>query len=118
MTIDNIWQYRPDLGMTESVELVGYEVEAPDGKVGKVDQDNNEVGDRYLVVDTGPWIFGKKVLLPASTVTDIDHDSAKIYVARTKEEIKNAPPFHEDRHADKRDRDEVGGYYARFPGTG
>ena len=52
-----------------SVNLVGYEVEAADGGIGKVDGATNEVGSSYIVVDTGPWIFGKKVLcLPAPSI--------------------------------------------------
>ena len=42
-------------------DVTGFEVEATDGGIGKVDEATNEVGSSYLVVDTGPWIFGKKV---------------------------------------------------------
>ncbi len=45
----------------------------------------------YLVVDTGPWIFGKKVLLPASVIQRIDLDDKKVYVRLTKDQIKAAP---------------------------
>jgi hypothetical protein len=45
------------------------------------------------VVDTGPWIFGKKVLLPAGTIENVDVQNRKVYVDRTKDEIKNAPRF-------------------------
>ncbi|GAA3549702.1 hypothetical protein GCM10022419_032550 [Nonomuraea rosea] len=117
MTIEGMWKFRPELGTHEGLELVDFEVEASDGKIGKVDVDSNEVGDRYLVVDTHPWLFGKKVLLPAATVERIDQDHRKVYVSRTKEEIKNAPEYHEPAHEDPRYRDEVGGYYAAFPGA-
>ena len=46
-------------------DLTGFSVEALDGSIGKIDEASNEVGASYLVVDTGPWIFGKKVMLPA-----------------------------------------------------
>ncbi|MBD0291736.1 MAG: PRC-barrel domain containing protein, partial [Thermoleophilia bacterium] len=46
-------------------DVVGFSVEATDGGIGKVDEATYDVGQSYLVVDTGPWIFGKKVLLPA-----------------------------------------------------
>jgi hypothetical protein len=36
------------------------------------------------VVDTGMWIFGKHVLLPAGTITSIDATKRTIHVDRTK----------------------------------
>lgn len=36
-------------------------------------------------------IFGKKVILPPGVISDIDTDEEKVYVYRTKDEIKNAP---------------------------
>jgi hypothetical protein len=95
-----------------STDLVGLGVEALDGDIGKVDEHSREVGAGYIVVDTGPWIFGKKVMLPAGVIRDVDLDSEKIFVDRTKDEIKNAPEFDEDRHREPAYRDELGGYYA------
>ncbi|MCK2213418.1 PRC-barrel domain-containing protein [Actinomadura sp. ATCC 31491] len=117
MTTENLWRYRPELSAHESIDLVGYEVDASDGKVGSVDEANNAVGDSYVIVDTGPWIFGRKVLIPAGAVERIDPDERKLYIGRTKDEIKKAPEFDESTYRDTRYRDEVGGYYAAFPGT-
>jgi hypothetical protein len=41
----------------------------------------------YIVVDTGPWIFGKKVMLPAGVFNRIDAPDGKVYVDRTKDEF-------------------------------
>lgn len=35
----------------------GGKAEASDGHIGKVDEDTEEVGASYIVVDTSPWIF-------------------------------------------------------------
>ncbi len=61
-------------GYATGTDLTGYRVEAADGRIGKVDKHSEDVGDAYLLVDTGPWIFGRVVLVPAGTVTRIDHD--------------------------------------------
>ena len=45
---------------------------------------------------TGPWIFGKRVILPAMVVDRVDHDSRTVYVSRTKDEIKNAPEYDDE----------------------
>ena len=71
----------------------GYTVEARDGEVGKVDKHSNEPGSAYLVVDTGPWIFGKTVVIPAGMVEKVDHDTETIFVRCTKDQIKDAPEY-------------------------
>jgi hypothetical protein len=93
------------------MDLAGFTVEAIDGKIGKVDEATQEAGGSYIVVDTGPWIFGKKVLLPAGVIRDVDLDTETVFVNRTKDEIKNAPEFDEKRYRDQDYRKEVGGYY-------
>jgi len=95
----------------QNVDLTGFKVEATDGDIGKVDEATNEVGGSFIVVDTGPWIFGKKVMLPAGVFYDIAAATETILVSRTKDEIKNAPEFDEQRYRDAAYRDELGGYY-------
>ena len=65
-------------------DLNGFDVEATDGSIGHVDEARYDVGSSYLVVDTGPWIFGKKVLLPAGALTRVDLEDKKVYVRLTK----------------------------------
>ena len=109
MATTDLWTYR-ESGITQ-MDLSGFSVEALDGGIGKVDKATNEVGGSYLVVDTGPWIFGKKVLLPAGVLKDADLDSETVFVNRTKEQIKNAPEFDESRYEDDAYRSELGSYY-------
>ncbi|GAA2939188.1 MULTISPECIES: PRC-barrel domain-containing protein [Streptomycetaceae] len=97
---DHLWGYRPTSGHTAGADLTGYSVEATDGSVGKVDKHSDEVGAAYLVVDTGVWIFGKDVLLPAGTVKAIDIEHRKIFVDLTKDQIKDSPEFNRHRHTD------------------
>jgi hypothetical protein len=96
-----------------NVDLTGFKVEATDGAIGKVDDATREVGGSFLIVDTGAWIFGKKVMIPAGLVREIDPDTETIFVNRTKDEIKNAPEFDEKRYRDPAYRDELASYYSR-----
>lgn len=89
--MSDIWGYQPTTGYTAGTNLTGYKVEATDGSIGKVDKHSDEVGSSCIVVDTGVWIFGKHVLLPAGTITLIDASEKKIHVSRTKAEIKDSP---------------------------
>ncbi|WP_432824596.1 PRC-barrel domain-containing protein [Dactylosporangium sp. CA-092794] len=94
------------------LDLSGYKVEATDGHIGSIDEASYEVGDAWLVVDTGPWIFGRKVLLPAGVVDHIDHAERKVYVDRTKDQIKDSPEYDQDTFRTTEYRDKVGDYYA------
>jgi hypothetical protein len=94
-----------------TVDLGDFKVQARDGDIGKVELSTTEAGRSYLVVDTGPWIFGKKVVLPASTIERVDLDQRTVFVDRTKDEIKNAPEFDPDRGVDASYREELAGYY-------
>ncbi|GHB81665.1 hypothetical protein GCM10010347_60610 [Streptomyces cirratus] len=108
----NVWGYRETAGHLAGSDLTGYKVEATDGSIGKVDKHSEDVGSAYIVVDTGPWIFGKEVLLPAGTISRVDADDRTIHVDRTKEQIKNAPEFDKEKHLGNEDyHRQVGGYY-------
>jgi hypothetical protein len=104
------WSYR-DTNWTSARNLVGYKIEAMDGEIGKIDDATYDVGTSYVVVDTGPWIFGRKVMLPAGVVSSIDHENQRVMVDRTKDQIKNAPEFDESMLQDTTYRERLGSYY-------
>jgi hypothetical protein len=107
------WNYRPDAGWSPERSLVGYRVEATDGRIGKVHTASHAMGDSYLVVDTGPWIFGSTVVLPAGLVTIIDHPERIVYLVCSKELVKSAPAF-EAKHgklSGRGDRDKLAEHY-------
>jgi hypothetical protein len=109
-----MWTYRTDVLLEPAVDLTGYKVEATDGSIGKVDESTADAGKSYIVVDTGPWIFGRKVILPAQTIQTIDLDNEVVYTDRTKDEIKNSPEFDPDRGIDESYRSQLGDYYTGF----
>lgn len=96
-------------------DIKGYEVYS--------DRDNEKVGTvknilvdesgrfRYLIVDTGFWIFGKQVLLPIGRVR-IDQGDRRIYaVGFTKEQAQALPEFTEDMRVDYDYEEQVRGVY-------
>ncbi len=108
MSIAELWTFTTT---TANVDLTGFKVEARDGSIGKVDEATYEAGGSFIVVDTGPWIFGKKVLLPAGVIKDVDLDTETLFVDLTKDQIKNAPEFDEKTYRDDSYRTQVGSYY-------
>jgi hypothetical protein len=109
MATTDLWTYRDTTVV--GTNLIGYSVEAIDGGIGKVDEATDDIGASYIVIDTGPWIFGKKVMLPAGVIDRVDHADETVYVSRTKDEIKSAPEFDESRYRDEAYRTELAGYY-------
>ena len=95
MSTANVWIFRTRVEpeFTAAQNVVGYDVEATDGHIGKIDEASLETSHRFLVVDTGFWIFGKKRLIPAGVVTNVDHEKKNVYVALTKDELKRAPDY-------------------------
>jgi PRC-barrel domain len=104
------WEYRPDAGFTEGADLFGYTVVAVDGEIGHVEA-TYDTRPAYLEVDVGSF-FGREVMLPAGLVERIDSVEKKVYVDRTKDQIKNAPRWDQALadHVDYWER--LGNYYA------
>src|SRR5918995_385957 len=92
MSTTDLWTYSDSTLIGNA--LVGLDVEATDGEIGKIDEATDDAGTSGIVVDTGSWILEEKV-----------------YVNRTKDEIKNAPKYDESRRADEAYRAELGAYY-------
>lgn len=82
------------------------------GTVGEVLVDE-EGHFRYLVVDLGFWIFGKKVLLPIGR-SRVDHNSDRVYaIGLTREQAENLPEFDENLALDYDYEEKVRGVYRR-----
>ena len=110
MSGDTVWSYR-DSAWSDDRDLVGYEVEAKDGKIGKVDAASSEAAAQWLVVDTGFWILGKKRVIPAGVVVGMDHEARTVIVSMSKDQIKAAPDFDESDWAREDTRGQHADYY-------
>jgi hypothetical protein len=103
------WNFRPDVAVeVGGAKLAGHRVEASDGRVGTVVTSSLAPDDSYLIVNTGRWVLGKKLQLPAGTVNHVDRSERRIYLDRTKAQVKAAPTG-----SDPADRDNVAAYYDR-----
>jgi hypothetical protein len=111
---NEMWTYSSEY--TQPMDVEGFEVAATDGDIGKVDEATYDVGSSYIVVDTGPWIFGRKVLLPAGVIEMVDLDSRKVAVRLTKDQIKDSPEYDADTQDYRTDayRERVGSYYSTY----
>ena len=109
--MNNLWTYREDVVSSTGGDVIGYDVDAIDGSIGKVDETSLAADNSHIVVDTGWWIFGKKRLIPAGVVQRIDVNDEKVYISMTKDEVKSAPDYDEQQ---RDDQDEYDTYYEPF----
>lgn len=104
--------YRDILGKND---IKGFDVYADgDDKVGSIAGalvDETSGRFRYLIVDTGLWVFGKKVLLPVG-LARLDFDKHCVQVqSLTKEQVQNLPEFSDGLKIDRDYEDRVRGVY-------
>jgi hypothetical protein len=80
-------------------EVIGYQISTADGTLGHVEDfivnDDNWI-IRYLVIDTAPLWFGKKVLIAPQWVSNVDWTNRQVDVAFSEAEIKAAPEWDGD----------------------
>jgi hypothetical protein len=109
MQNEDLWNYGDDL--EKASNLRGFEVAALDGDIGKIDDATYDVGASYIVVDTGPWIFGRKILIPARAIVRVDLPNEKVFLRLKREQIEDAPEL-QDVQGSARDRELIGAYYS------
>lgn len=94
--------------------LNGYAIQTTDGELGHVAKlyiDEEQWGVRYLVVETGMWLFKRAVLLSPYSIKGIDGSAQAIDVSLTREQIKNAPEVDTRSRMSRRAESEYSRYY-------
>jgi len=80
-------------------KLHGCAIHATDGDLGKVDEFFFDVLNwtiRYLVVDTGTWLTGRRVLLSPAVLGQPDWDRRILPVSLTKKQVELSPDIDTD----------------------
>ena len=81
--------------MLRNIEnLKGYDVRANDGTIGKAEDfyfEDSAWTLRYLVVDIGGWLSGRKVLISPVALKQPDWDNEVFPVSLTKDQIERSP---------------------------
>ncbi|MEH2069693.1 MAG: PRC-barrel domain-containing protein [Nostoc sp.] len=116
MALYKLDEYNPNY--TEEIfggnDIKNFNVYTDNKRVGNVVNilvDENDSRFRYFIVDTGFWIFGKKVLLPVG-LARLDYENKYLLVpGLTKEQVKNLPEFTEGLAIDNDYEEKVRGIY-------
>jgi hypothetical protein len=77
-------------------KLVRCMLHAVDGEIGMVEalyfDDMNWVV-RYLLVDSGDWLAGRRVLISPVAVGEVREDEKLIFIELTRRQVENSPPL-------------------------
>nr|WP_309686099.1 PRC-barrel domain-containing protein [Armatimonas sp.] len=85
--------------LVEVKKLHGLTIHALDGEVGRVDEflfDDEYWTVRYLIVDTGNWLVGRKVLISPLALGGVNWDQQTLQVNLTREQIEKSPGVETD----------------------
>jgi PRC-barrel domain len=99
-------------------QLHGSRVLALDGEIGKVRDvyfDDVSRGVRYLVVDTGGWLSGRKVLISPQAVKLIDQSRHAVSLSLNRERIEGSPNIDTDKPVSRQHESEIARYYGYTP---
>ncbi len=80
-------------------ELSGYQIQAGDGPIGKVDDlllEDDTHAIRWLEINTGWWLTGRRVLLPPQSCRP-DPDAQALHSELSKQQIRSSPDAASDR---------------------
>ena len=98
--------------------IYGYAIEASDGRLGTVSDflfDDASWLICWLVVDTGTWLSGRKVLLPPTVLGHLDERQKNFAVKLTKQEIRDSPNIDADRPVSRQMESHLYDYYGWDP---
>ncbi|MBD2533774.1 DUF2382 domain-containing protein [Nostoc flagelliforme FACHB-838] len=115
MPLQKISEFDPEYHNTlgKDIKGMGVYVQGTDEKIGTVSDAvvDDQGAFRYLIVELGFWIFGKKVLLPIGK-SRIDSTADRLYViGMTREQAEKLPEYHEHTPLDYDYEEQVRGGY-------
>jgi hypothetical protein len=98
--------------------ICDYAVAASDGRLGTVSDflfDDARWLARWLVVDTGNWLPGRKVLLPPSVLGQLDPSGREFAVGLTMQQVKDSPDIATDRPVSRQMETDIYDHYGWSP---
>ena len=95
-------------------DLQGDRIAARDGEIGKVDEvyfDDENWRVRYLVVDTGRWLTGRKVLISPASIDRAKSSEHALAVGLTREQVEHSPDVDADKPVSRQYEEAHARYY-------
>jgi hypothetical protein len=99
-------------------DIRSYTIGATDGDIGSVDDlyfDDLGWTVRYLVVDTGTWLSGRKVLLSPAALRGVDPMGTRIRTDLTRRQVEGSPSIDTQKPVSRQHETEFLSYYGYAP---
>ena len=96
-------------------EQLGYDVLALDGEMGKVSDflfDDATWDIRYMVVESGPWLSKRRVLITPYSLGQPDWDTRSFPVNLTREQVRKSPDIDLDKPVSLQHQVKLHEYYS------
>jgi len=118
-SIDETLKTKEERSMSWSASgIKGYAIAASDGKIGTVSDflfDDDSWLVRWLVVDTGHWLPGRKVLPPPLALGHPDPEKLEFPVRLSMTQVKESPNIKTDRPVSRQMKSDVYDYHGWRP---
>jgi sporulation protein YlmC with PRC-barrel domain len=98
--------------------LIGNNLDATDGEIGEVEDfyfDDETWTIRYLVVKTGNWLSGRKVLISPDAMLQFSWGSGIFPVALTMEQVRKSPDIDTEKPVSRQEEEKLTNYYPWQP---
>lgn len=98
--------------------LRDFDIQATDGSLGTISDflfDDTTWKLRWMVVDTGRWLSGRKVLVHPSAVILVAIEGRQVNVALTKQQVEDSPDILQDRPVSRQMQNDLYGHYGWDP---
>ncbi|MBD2460933.1 DUF2382 domain-containing protein [Oscillatoria sp. FACHB-1407] len=116
MALYKLRDFNPDYrNYFDNQDILSFDLYNGSDKIGSIDEllVDDEGRFRYFVINTGVWVFGKKVLLPIGQ-SRISYSDRRVYVdSLTREQVEQLPEFNNDMLIDYDYEENVRGVYRR-----
>lgn len=96
-------------------QIGGCAIEGPGERLGTVKDllfDGRRWTVRYLDIDTGIWLPGRRVILSPDVILSADYASQRLGTRLSREQVENGPPLESDIPVSRRKEVEMAQYFA------
>jgi len=95
-------------------DLERLKITTKDGEIGYTFDflfDDSKWIIRYLVVDTGNWLTGRKILISPHSISEVNLNNKSLKIDLTKDQIENSPNISEKKPVSRQNEKVIVNYY-------
>jgi uncharacterized protein YrrD len=113
-------EHQGDPHLRSNTEVMGYTLHANDGEIGEVEDfivDDESWAIHFIVVDTGKWLPGKKVLISPRWISEIQWATSEVFVNHSVAAVKNSPEYDPEAALPDLYESQLDEYYDKYKST-